>query len=324
MTNAESIFNELPMTLTLKPSFPRPAEGCKTAAMDGVDYPYVSKCRKKSRDLQQTLRLGVPDKPWNDHDICEGQFEDSSRFSDYSSCSDLCSSPESSTDGYHALRSSFNTLPNHHDLLSPFSPFVRHGQYHDRNTASDGASQRNTHARKESGVEAGVSFSLGDSDSPKANSFEVAYKRLIVDYPGGLGHDEQKYFHPIQEGYHTNYSGVKRVPVEDMESTLSLPDFLPKNEACPLNSTITSSGLRGNAPRVDVARSMTDLFSKHANNDVIRRYFVVGRVLSMTKVLNVILIGYVRNSRAPLNERVGVSSLDYPLTSTGALCVLTM
>ena len=277
MTNAKSKFSELPMTLTFKPTFLRPMESSKTMAMDGADYPYVSKCRKKSRDLQQTLSAGISDGPWNDNELCEGQYEDSSRCSDYSSCSDLCSSPESSTDGYHAIRSSFNTLPNHHDLLSPFAPFVRNGQYDNRKTTSDRASHRNNTAFNSSGIDNHVSFSLSvdDSDSSEISTFEVAYKRLVVDYPGDSGQDDQKYFHPIKEGSYGECGGVRKIPSKDAEKTFSLPDFLPKNDRCQLKSTITSSaGLRakGSGSRLDVAQSMTDLFSKDTSCDLIRRY----------------------------------------------------
>ena len=284
MTNVK--ISNLPMTSSIiKPTFFRP-ERPKTLDTDyTVDYPYVSKCRKKSSDFSITLSDGITGASWSDKDLFDGQLEeDSSRCSDYSSCSDLCSSPESSSDGYNVRRESFNTLPNHHNLLSPFSPFVRHGQCESQKTIDDRQSQsRNDDTRIDPASTTydkrrGDETRLDDGENySELSTFELSYKRLLVNYPGDAGHDDQKFFHPIQETGCEGGSCHRGSSSKDVDY-LSLPDFVPKFGS-DLNQNLTTYSSAGplsvkgnNVATVDVAKSMTDLFSKDTPCEFARRY----------------------------------------------------
>lgn len=238
----------------------------------GPDYPYVSKkCRKKSRDSDIPSGTDAAHGLWNDNMYSDGQFEDSSHFSDYSSCSDLCSSPESS-EGFHPNRSSFNTLPNHHDLLSPFSKFVRHGQYDCRKTAAastttaQGAPDYLPHKKHHTLHGSSVKKKDGATQVVIDEDHHSGLSTFKVSRRGGVNYhsprDDQKYFHPIREGNDVGESmGVK----DTFKLLTPMSDYLLKSsDFSHITNDNTSSDERtkDSYSKLDVAQSMTDLFSK--------------------------------------------------------------
>lgn len=264
MTNAKT--NGLSLSSAMgASSFCAPMD-LKLRPMHDAEYGGVLKSKRSSRDL----KLNISNEPvksqalWNPNNSVDVPSEDSSRCSDYSSCSDLCSSPESSTDGFHLRRTPFNSLPNHHDLLSPFAPFVRNDKSDSRKTSNNTLISRQTQTFPLPGItDSATDVVIKEDEISGLSTFEVSYKRLVIDCHKQF--HEDKYFHPIREASDNAEQPPKFALVSDSSSIRH--DIPHPQERIPIKTTSTSipsqrSRDNDTNMKLDVAQSMTDLFSK--------------------------------------------------------------
>jgi len=234
----------------------------KIKPMHDTEYGSVLKSIRPPRDLKLSNKPVQSQLLWNKKSLVDGPSEDSSRCSDYSSCSDLCSSPESSTDGFNLDRTPFNSLPNHH-LLSPFAPFVRREKSDSRKKPDPNRTSRQTQTFPTPGS---ADVVVKQDEISRLPTFENSYKRLVVDCRKQS--HEDKYFHPIREASDVAGHPGKLDLVSETGDTLSVRRDTPSSQECiqakPTITSIPNLGSSDNSTnlKLNVAQSMTDLFCR--------------------------------------------------------------
>lgn len=232
----------------------------KFRPLHDADYGGILRSIRPSRDL----KLKIHSEPvqsqsiWSASDVTDGPYEDSSRCSDYSSCSDLCSSPESPTesftDGLRLSRASFSSLPNHHHLLSPFSPVARKDQSYSQKSATIRLSRRDNDAN----------VVIKEDEISGLSTFELSNKRLVVQ-PNKQLYEKDRYFHPIRE---SSDSMGYLIKLSDSGSSHSETP-IKRNTSIPAHNRIDCD----TDVKLDVAQSMNDLFSKEISTSKISRRY---------------------------------------------------
>jgi len=278
MTNAN--INALsPITTGASPFF-APSHP-KMRPMHDMEFGGVLKSKRPLRDLKLKIsnERVQSTSSWNQNSLVDGPLEDSSRCSDYSSCSDLCSSPESSNDGFSINQTSFNSLPNHHDLLSPFTPFVRSDVADSRDCVKARLSRHTQTGTGPGDTESIPDVVIKEDEISGLSAFEVSYKRLAINQRNQF-YDKDKYFHPIKEASNDSSCNKQRATDSRVSDNASIQhDLLNSPKHFPIKTTrishlYTQSNDNDTAAKLDVAQSMTDLFSK--NNATTKTYKSAG------------------------------------------------